>query len=422
MRQTYQSLKSLVGHAYDIIHVDARVLRTEPWEANCAMLVIPGGRDLPYCQDLQGTTNQRIRQFVEKGGRYLGICAGAYYGSSMIEFEKGDPVMQVCGPRELEFYPGISRGTTFPGFVYNSERGARSVSILVEPSLDYSATAATAATSGQQRRSIRMYYNGGGYFVHADRLNGGGKIDVLARYEDPGTCPDEPHPAAVVHCRIGRGHAVLIATHPEYDAGPNDLLNPEATDSMKAIIKDLIDSSMERKMFLCAVFDRMGLQVVPHSSHTLMENQVPDLTPLYLAMHGSSPTSSFFDLVDTWLDAANPVSKVLECVNDAFYLTALDDCQDINIPNSQYNLLSLQREQQGKPPITTLLYQTTGFDNSRNNNHMIPPPHLTPSYSLVRYFDSLTRWREHHRTMDASFGNSMLYAQVIESTQTLLDK
>ncbi|KAI8341457.1 biotin-protein ligase [Chlamydoabsidia padenii] len=409
VRQTYQSLKSLVGHAYDIIHVNAQVLRTEPWETHCAMLVIPGGRDLPYCQDLQGMTNQRIRRFVENGGRYMGICAGAYYGSSMVEFEKGNSLMEVCGPRELGFYPGLSRGTIYPGFIYNSERGARSVSIQVDPSL------------GEQ--SIRMYYNGGGYFAHADKLKG---VDVLARYEDPGICVDEPHPAAVVHCRLGQGHAVLIATHPEYNAGPNDLMNPDATDSMKVILKDLIASQLDRKVFLRAVLSRMGLLVVPHSQSTLVEDQVPDLTPLYLAMHRSN-TSSFINLVDTWMENANPVSKVMECANNAFHLSALD--QDIDIPNNKnnnthLNLLSLQREQQGKPPITKLLFQTTTINNHHHHQqqHIIPPPHLTPSFCLKTYFDALDHWRDHHRKKWACFGNTMLYAQVIESTQTLLDK
>jgi uncharacterized membrane protein len=32
---------------------------------------------------------RRVRDFVEKGGGYLGLCAGAYFAASSIEFEKG---------------------------------------------------------------------------------------------------------------------------------------------------------------------------------------------------------------------------------------------------------------------------------------------------------------------------------------------
>lgn len=41
--------------------------------------VIPGGRDLPYCRDLNGYINDRIIRYVKEGGVYMGICAGAYY-------------------------------------------------------------------------------------------------------------------------------------------------------------------------------------------------------------------------------------------------------------------------------------------------------------------------------------------------------
>jgi hypothetical protein len=35
---------------------------------------------------------RRVRDFVEKGGGYLGLCAGAYFAASSIEFEKGSPL------------------------------------------------------------------------------------------------------------------------------------------------------------------------------------------------------------------------------------------------------------------------------------------------------------------------------------------
>lgn len=39
------------------------------WEARCAVLVIPGGADLPYCRTLNGQGNTRIR-----GGGGGGQC------------------------------------------------------------------------------------------------------------------------------------------------------------------------------------------------------------------------------------------------------------------------------------------------------------------------------------------------------------
>lgn len=61
------------------------------WTDHAALLVMPGGADLPYCRCLNGIGNQVIRRFVQQGGAYLGLCAGAYYACAAIEFEPGHP-------------------------------------------------------------------------------------------------------------------------------------------------------------------------------------------------------------------------------------------------------------------------------------------------------------------------------------------
>jgi glutamine amidotransferase-like uncharacterized protein len=49
---------------------------------DAVLLAVPGGADLPFCKALNGAPNERIRRFVEEGGAYLGICAGAPAGKS----------------------------------------------------------------------------------------------------------------------------------------------------------------------------------------------------------------------------------------------------------------------------------------------------------------------------------------------------
>lgn len=53
-------------------------------------------------------------EYVEGGGSYLGLCAGAYYGCSSVEFEPGSS-MEVSGDRELAFFPGAAIGAAYPG-------------------------------------------------------------------------------------------------------------------------------------------------------------------------------------------------------------------------------------------------------------------------------------------------------------------
>lgn len=87
---------------YTVQPITPQTLATQPWEPSCALLVIPGGRDLPYVEELSIKTKvtRRIRDFVHEGGRYLGICAGAYFGAAEVRFDTGGD-MEVVGKRDL---------------------------------------------------------------------------------------------------------------------------------------------------------------------------------------------------------------------------------------------------------------------------------------------------------------------------------
>jgi biotin--protein ligase len=68
--------------------------------------VIPGGRDLPYVSEMSGKSGiaRRIKEYVSEGGRYLGLCAGGYFGSGEVRFDEGGK-MEVMGKRELVSLP-----------------------------------------------------------------------------------------------------------------------------------------------------------------------------------------------------------------------------------------------------------------------------------------------------------------------------
>lgn len=53
------------------------------------------------------------RLFNPEGGKYLGICAGAYFASSRCEFE-ADRLKY----RDLAFTSAIAKGSVSSGFVY----------------------------------------------------------------------------------------------------------------------------------------------------------------------------------------------------------------------------------------------------------------------------------------------------------------
>lgn len=110
--------------------------------------------------------------------------------------------MEVVGPRELKFFPGIGQGPEYPGFDYRNNSGARAVAIAMEHPLPAAADPIT---------SLTVFYNGGGTFVPFDGTESGYK--VLANY----TGNKEVNPCIVL-CECGTGRAILSGVHFEASA------------------------------------------------------------------------------------------------------------------------------------------------------------------------------------------------------------
>lgn len=144
---------------------------------------------------------------MNAGGSYLGFCAGGYYGSSRCEFEVDDPKMAVEGERELGFFPGTCRGLAFAGFEYRSEAGARAAEIRIEKGAFEGVDEGVAET-------FKSYYNGGGVFVDAGKMEGRG-VQILASYTEDLHVESGEGKAAVAYRKVGAGHAVVTGPHPE---------------------------------------------------------------------------------------------------------------------------------------------------------------------------------------------------------------
>lgn len=386
VKQAYCTLKAVLGHAYDVMKVDATTLKTEPWEETCSLLVLPGGRDQPYCNDLNGTGNKKIADYVREGGNYLGFCAGAYYASKEIEFEKGQPEMEVIGSRELAFFPGLSRGTMFSGFVYNSEKGARSVSIVLKDGT-----------------KINTYYNGGGYFVKAKEAK---NVKVICTFDESGLCGDrEEDPAAGIQCQVGKGSAVLFGVHPEYDVSLVDL---DGNDNKETIIRELTASLPACRELLCDTLAGIGLKVAQQ------ESDVPSLTPLYL----SAVNNRTLDAIKTKLLEQVDEHSILKDSNDSFYISEIG--QQVNLPD-MLKKLSIQGGESGQSPILEILYPRP---SDEDNLSAVPEASLTPLFDLRSFYSALLLRRQSEWGGGSwyRFGNAMLYADVITSTQTVLDK
>ena len=156
-----------------------------------ALFVMPGGADLFYCEKLNGAGNAAIRSYVEAGGTYLGICAGAYYACSRIEWAQDTGHQAIIGDRELNFFQGTAIGPIYD--------------LLEDKDIDASWNNVTqlATSTG----TAPAFYNAGPVFISDTNA----KQETLATYAQL-----QGSPAALVSIEIGKGRALLSACHIEY--------------------------------------------------------------------------------------------------------------------------------------------------------------------------------------------------------------
>ncbi|KAF9120497.1 biotin holocarboxylase synthetase [Mortierella sp. GBA39] len=403
LAHTVRTLRTLVGHHYDVMKIDAKGLTTEPWEESTSLLVIPGGRDLPYTRDLNGAANEKIRAYVAAGGRFWGICAGAYFSSDRIVFEVGTP-LEVQGNRELKFFAGECHGVVYPGFVYDSEQGANAVGIrLVEEEF------------GGERlgfEETRVYFNGGGYFVDAEKQPG---CSVLAWYKD--TDGNEGQKAAMIVCQVGQGVALLTGVHPEYDPAHLDAGNPEYG-PLPNVVSRLLEMDQQRLLLVRSLLKKLGLKLsqpevlqataAPKDAAFVALPPgailgIPDLTPLYLA----SVEPAYTTLLAHSLRSIATSEGLIKEPNDTFQLIA---SPQHTIPVHTSTLSETAEGESEEKVIKNLVVCHDGG----------PPASTTPQFVMDDYFQHLKKIRP--PTQQFTFGNSLLYGEVVSSTQTMLDK
>ncbi len=189
LNETIKTFQNLFPKS-PVATVDHKTLSLSNWEASTHLVVFPGGRDIPYNRDLKGKGTEKLRQFVANGGNFIGICAGAYFASKFIEFERGSK-LEICDSRFLEFFPGKAIGTLYGPFNYHSNEGAYASPIALGEGI------------------TPLYYNGGCYFEGAEQMP---NTEVI------GTYSDHDNKAAIISCSFGKGRAILSGVHFEINA------------------------------------------------------------------------------------------------------------------------------------------------------------------------------------------------------------
>ncbi|KAJ6099819.1 hypothetical protein N7467_001354 [Penicillium canescens] len=394
VRHCLYTLRRLLAPHYAVIPVTGDMLLKEPWMATCALLVFPGGADLGYCRTFNGAGNRRIAQFVRNGGRYLGLCAGGYYGCKSCEFEVGDKTMEVIGDRELAFFPGICRGGAFPGFVYHSEEGARAAEITVSKE---------ALSIGTVPEQFKSYYNGGGVFVDAPLYADKG-VEVLASYTEKLNVDAGEGAAAVVYCKVGEGAAVLTGPHPEFAAVNLDPKagGPEYAEMVAALAAD----DKARTDFLKACLSKLGLEVTQETM------AVPSLSSLHMS----------------GIDADGPMD-ILSCLGKDFinegqteYLKDEHDKFRIERPGT-WNFGDLEESlpTESSTPTDGII-DDQAITKRLVFHDDIPSSKLTPYFNHHAFYSNLRQYQSESKGDASCFGSNLLYGEVVTSTNTILEK
>lgn len=159
------------------------------------ILIFPGGAGIPYCEKLNGTGNQKIREFVKNGGCYLGICAGAYYACKDLSFHGEE--YDVFETWELQFFNGTAVGSLSEltnGRYYDETVFAKAfVNVKLE--------------NGEVKK---YYYHGGPTFV-ADSQNDD-SYKIVGKFENG--------KSAMIQGNFGDGKYFLSSVHFELQKEP----------------------------------------------------------------------------------------------------------------------------------------------------------------------------------------------------------
>lgn len=438
VRHCLYTLRRLLSPNYAVIPVTGDMILKEPWQPTCAALVFPGGADQGYCRTLNGAGNRRIRQYVEQGGKYIGFCAGGYYGCKRVEFEVGNRLLEVVGDRELAFYPGIARGCAFSGFVYHSEKGARAAELQVNKGV---------LTSGSIPNILKSYYNGGGVFVDAPKFASEG-VEILADYGEKLDVDSGEGTAAMVYCKVGQGAALLTGPHPEFVYGfskpvdnwsltkprfaSQNLQQPkEDVPGFRKVVDDLARDEKHRMDFLKACLAKLGLVISE-------EQNVPSLSQIHLSASNPSQTSRILDDLKEVIAKDEDGVDTIKDENDTFQIVQPSKFNTSELQNALSEAVNVETQKSENPAAGQSSNNTS--DNKTSDaadeiidynsitktviihNSDIPEPKSTPYFNHQAFYSNLKTFHTHNNLDIPSYGTHLLYGEVVTSTNTLLEK
>ena len=198
--------ETILTHMFEWMGCNLTTVRGDDIRDGCldnyGILVWPGGHYPAYWDEVGLDGKARIQEFVDGGGGYFGICAGAYYACDYVVWMDDDafppPDYKVDGLElNLDLYPGVAWGPIFeivdrpePGFAMEQVDIVNHSHPITDNMPDH----------------LSMMYAGGPYLQPHDGAN----VTILGVYNTTGT-------PAIVACHYGNGRVFLAGPHGEIE-------------------------------------------------------------------------------------------------------------------------------------------------------------------------------------------------------------
>ena len=155
------------------------------------LLFVNGGTSTTHGQSLDSKGLENMRSFVERGGSYLGMCAGAFFAANGYDNKADYP-----------YYLSI-----WPGMVQHTGLSKTRFGMFIE----------------QDSPLLRYYDFGGDHYVDSVRHNSGGYparlpmgTEVLARYDFPKKSSVHKKPSVWAYKKSPQsGRVIMEGSHPE---------------------------------------------------------------------------------------------------------------------------------------------------------------------------------------------------------------
>lgn len=111
--ESFSSVKTAIGQIFGtrIVEWDHNTMPPSCWDQK-GLCVFPGGECSKWKGVLSSTLQGQIANWLNTGGKILGICAGAYFCSEKSSFKVHDQKIKAI--RTIAVFQGICRGPLLP--------------------------------------------------------------------------------------------------------------------------------------------------------------------------------------------------------------------------------------------------------------------------------------------------------------------